>query len=50
MDLESLLLDQVGVIPMSWYSGAYVYDRSRYANVEVVANGLVRWEEITIVG
>lgn len=47
---ESLLLGQVGVIPMSWFASAYVYDRSRYANVEVAANGLVRWEEITIVG
>ncbi len=47
---ESVLLDQVGVIPMSWYANAYVYDRSRYANVELAANGLVRWEEITIVG
>ncbi len=47
---ESLLLNQVGVIPMSWLADPYVYDRSRYANVQLAANGLVRWEEITIVG
>ncbi|MBW8825963.1 MAG: peptide ABC transporter substrate-binding protein [Acidobacteria bacterium] len=41
-----LLNDDVGVIPLLWYRGAYVYNEKKFTNFQQTNFGLVLWDQI----
>jgi oligopeptide transport system substrate-binding protein len=46
---EDILLNQdIGVIPINWYRGEYVYNPERVTNFEQTNLGLVIWERVTV--
>jgi len=44
---EKILLDQVGVIPIVWYRGAYAYNADKFTNFHQTNFGLILWEQIS---
>ena len=50
-DAESILLnDDIGVIPINWYRGDYVYDPERVASFPQTNFGLILWEQVRLKG
>jgi ABC-type oligopeptide transport system substrate-binding subunit len=45
---EKLLLDDVGVIPLLWYRGDYVYNEKKFTNFEQSNFGLILWDQIKL--
>ena len=49
-DAEKILLnDKVGVIPINWYRGDYVYNPETIANFPQTNFGLILWEHVSMV-
>jgi ABC-type transport system substrate-binding protein len=46
---EVLLNDKVGVIPVNWYLGDYVYNPETVANFPQTTLGLIIWENVSMV-
>ncbi|MDQ3480411.1 MAG: ABC transporter substrate-binding protein [Actinomycetota bacterium] len=50
-EAEDILLNQdIGVIPINWYRGDYVYNPERVKVFEQAPNGLVLWERVAVEG
>jgi oligopeptide transport system substrate-binding protein len=48
-DAEKILLnDKVGVIPINWYNGDYVYNPEKIANFPQTNFGLILWEQVAL--
>ena len=46
---EDILVNQdVGVIPINWYRGDYVYNPDKVTNFPQNALGLISWEQVTV--
>jgi len=45
---QVLLNDDIGVIPLNWYKGDYVYNPDKVTNFPQNALGLVLWEQVTV--
>jgi oligopeptide transport system substrate-binding protein len=45
---EKVLLDNVGVIPLLWYRGDYVYNNKKFTNFEQTNFGLILWDQIKL--
>ena len=46
---EQILLNQdVGVIPMNWYRGDYVYNPDKVQNFEQSPVGIIAYEKVTV--
>jgi ABC-type oligopeptide transport system substrate-binding subunit len=45
---ETLLLKDVGVIPLLWYRGDYVYNDKKFTNFEQSNFGLILWDQIRL--
>jgi oligopeptide transport system substrate-binding protein len=45
---EILLNDDIGVIPINWYRGDYVYRKDRVTNFPQTPNGFILWEQVTL--
>ncbi len=43
---ETILLDDVGVIPIVWYRGDYVYDKDKIGGFTQTNFGLILWEKV----
>jgi len=43
---ETILLDDVGVIPIVWYRGDYVYNDSEIGGFTQTNFGLIIWENV----
>jgi oligopeptide transport system substrate-binding protein len=43
---ETILLDEVGVIPIVWYRGDYVYNEDEIGNFTQTNFGLITWEKV----
>jgi oligopeptide transport system substrate-binding protein len=49
-DAEKILLnDKIGVIPINWYLGDYVYNPETVANFPQSTLGLIEWENVSMV-
>ncbi len=49
-EAETILLDEVGVIPINWYRGDYAYDETQVSNFQQTNFGLILWEQIELIG
>ncbi len=49
-EAESILFDEVGVIPMNWYKGDYAFNDEKIASFPQTNFGLVLWEQIALNG
>jgi oligopeptide transport system substrate-binding protein len=49
-EAESILLEEVGVIPMNWYRGDYVYNDEKIANFPQTNFMLILWEQVALKG
>jgi ABC-type transport system substrate-binding protein len=50
-DAEQILLnDDIGVIPVNWYRGDYVYNPEKVTNFPQSVLGLIQWEQVTVAG
>jgi ABC-type oligopeptide transport system substrate-binding subunit len=47
---ETILLDEVGVIPMNWYRGDYAYNDEKIAVFPQTNFGLILWEQVALKG
>lgn len=47
---ESILLNDVGVIPITWYKGDYAYDGDKLENFHQTNFGLIAWEDVKVKG
>ena len=45
---QILLNEDVGVIPMNWYRGDYVYNPDKVENFEQNPVGIIAWERVTV--
>ncbi|MCU1374988.1 MAG: ABC-type oligopeptide transport system, periplasmic component [Actinomycetia bacterium] len=45
---ETLLLKDVGVIPVLWYRGDYVYNDKKFTNFQQTNFGLILWDQIKL--
>ena len=45
---EKILLDDVGVIPLLWYRGDYVYNDDKITNFEQSNFGLIAWDQVRL--
>ena len=45
---ETILLKDVGVIPLLWYRGDYVYNDKKFTNFEQTNFGLILWDQIKL--
>jgi oligopeptide transport system substrate-binding protein len=43
---ETILLDEVGVIPLNWYRGDYVYNEDQIGGFTQTNFGLIAWENV----
>jgi len=43
-----LLNDDIGVIPINWYRGDYVYNPDTVSNFPQTNLGLILWEQVTV--
>jgi ABC-type oligopeptide transport system substrate-binding subunit len=47
---EVLLNEDIGVIPINWYRGDYVYNDEKIANFPQTPLGLILWEQVSLNG
>ena len=47
---ETILLDEVGVIPINWYRGDYAYNDDKIAVFPQTNFGLILWEQVALKG
>ncbi len=47
---ETILLDEVGVLPITWYKGDYAYDQEKIAAFPQTNFGLILWEQVQLAG
>ncbi len=47
---ETILLDEVGVLPITWYKGDYAFDQATIAEFPQTNFGLILWEQVQLAG
>ncbi len=47
---ETILLDEVGVLPITWYKGDYAYNDDKIAVFPQTNFGLILWEQVELAG
>ena len=45
-EAETILLDDVGVIPINWYRGDYVFNEDEVGGFTQTNFGLITWEKV----